>query len=191
MSHDIYDFENIYNEYQLKIQYYLQRMIGREEADDLTQDVFLKVLHGLCKFNGNSKLSTWIYKIATNTALDRLRSAPYKNASKTLTNSEMLEKGPVASGDTKSLPTDEQLIDNEMNSCIRADIDNLPDKYRTIIVLSELQELSNQEIAEILGITLENVKIRLHRARGLLKKELDGHCNYYHNSKDNLACAPK
>ena len=68
MSQRPYNFEEIYNEFQSKIHYYLLKMIGSEEAEDLTQDVFLKVHNGLSKFDGRSKLSTWIYRIATNTA---------------------------------------------------------------------------------------------------------------------------
>ena len=173
-----------------KFKKYLQNMVGREEAEDLTQDVFLKVHKGLSKFDGRSKLSTWVYKIATNTALDRLRSSSFKHSLNNISEA-MLDKGLPSCGEKNDLPVDEQLIENEMYDCIRRDIEKLPEKYRTIIILSELQDLRNQEIAEILGVSMEAVKTRLHRVRGLLNKELNNHCYLYQNSKDNLAGSPK
>ncbi len=191
MTPENYDFDEVYNQFQPKVRSYLQRMMGSEDAEDLTQDVFLKVGHGLSTFDDRSKLSTWIFKIATNTALDRRRSSGFRRTLNTLTANGIEEKDWVEIQGNKPLSADEQLIDQEMNQCIRTDIEKLPDKYRSILILSELQELSNREIAEILGITLGNAKIRLHRARKLLKKELDRHCVYYFNSKDNFACTLK
>jgi RNA polymerase sigma-70 factor (ECF subfamily) len=75
-----------------------------------------------------------------------------------------------------------------MNDCIRNFVEKLPENYKTVLVLSELEGLQNQEIAEILGLTLDTVKIRLHRARGKLKKELETHCNFYRDERNELAC---
>ena len=80
------------------------------------------------------------------------------------------------------------LIRKEMNECIRDFIENLPESYRTVIVLSELEGLKNNEVAEVLGITVDTVKIRLHRARARLKRELDAGCNFYRDERNELAC---
>ena len=69
------DFQNVYQEFQPRIHRFLCRLVGPEEADDLTQDVFLKVSQALPTFRGESTLSTWVYRIATNSALDKLRSS--------------------------------------------------------------------------------------------------------------------
>lgn len=74
-------FEQLYKEYQPKIYRYLLRLLGVEVAEDLTQDVFIKVNQALPDFKNESKLSTWIYRIATNTAIDRMRNATVKPAS--------------------------------------------------------------------------------------------------------------
>ena len=75
-----------------------------------------------------------------------------------------------------------------MMACIRNVIKKLPEDYRTVIVLSELEELGNREIAEILQVSLDTVKIRLHRARAKLKKELENLCCFYHDERGVLSC---
>lgn len=74
------EFQNIYTTYQPKVLRHMQRMVGECEAEDLTQEVFVKVNQGLKSFRGEAQLSTWIYRIATNTALDRLRSPSYQRS---------------------------------------------------------------------------------------------------------------
>lgn len=75
-----------------------------------------------------------------------------------------------------------------MNKCIRNVINKLPEDYRTVIVLGELEELKNHEIAEILQVSLDTVKIRLHRARAKLKKELENLCCFYRDERNVLSC---
>jgi len=87
--------------------------------------------------------------------------------------------------------TDLQLIRQEMNSCIRDYIEQLPEDYRTALVLSEIEGFKNREIAEILGVNLDTVKIRLHRARGRLKESLGRHCQFYLDERSELACDRK
>jgi RNA polymerase sigma-70 factor (ECF subfamily) len=86
---------------------------------------------------------------------------------------------------------DQQLIRREMNSCIREYIEQLPEDYRAVLVLSEVECLKNREIAEILGVSLDTVKIRLHRARARLKESLGSHCRFYLDERSELACDRK
>jgi RNA polymerase sigma-70 factor (ECF subfamily) len=83
------------------------------------------------------------------------------------------------------------VIQKEMSECINEYIDNLPPDYKTVIVLSEMEGLANKEIAEILGTSLGNVKIRLHRARAKLKSILNKACEFYYTDKSTLACDRK
>ncbi|MBT4091456.1 MAG: sigma-70 family RNA polymerase sigma factor [Deltaproteobacteria bacterium] len=185
------DFGELYHEFHPKIMNYLNRLIRNSEVEDLAQEVFMKVAGALPNFKGESKLSTWIYKIATHTAMDRMRSPDFRRTHQIMADKLLAPAdGPEWHAD-ESVPVVEQLIKTEMNQCIRGNIDDLPEKYRTVLVLSELQELRNREIAEILDISLESVKIRLHRARGLLRGKLNVNCDFYHNSKSNLACVAK
>jgi RNA polymerase sigma-70 factor (ECF subfamily) len=188
----VIDFKEVYKEYQPKILHYVASMTGLHEAEDITQEVFEKISRNLEGFKGESKLSTWIYRIATNTALDRLRAPSYKRSSEhaeTVGSSE-IEDRDIWTGQKKASP-DQELINKEMNECIREFIEKLPPDYKTVMVLSELEGLKNREIADILQISLDTVKIRLHRARAGLKKELDDGCSFYRDERNELACDRK
>ena len=186
------EFINVYNEYYSKIIQYLSRVVGPNDAEDLAQDVFNKISRNLGGFKGKSKLSTWIYRIATNRAIDRLRSASYRQASETIplddTTGFSIESADRPSG-TSAI--DQVVIRKEMSECVTEFIDKLPLNYRIVLVLSEIKGLSNQEIADILEISIENVKIRLHRARAKLKSALKDGCDFYYNEQNTLACDRK
>lgn len=186
------DFQDIYVSFSEKIRRYLERMVGEADFEDVTQEVFLKVNAGLSEFRGDSSLSTWIYRIATNTAIDHNRKSSTRLkeqiADGHLPDDSMPEESMAAD---PTPPQDRQLIRKEMNDCIKGVIDGLPENYRTVLILSDLEELANNEIAEILDISLETVKIRLHRARMKLKKELEHHCTFYKDERNELACDRK
>lgn len=187
-----YEFNKIYDEYYERIAQYLIRMIGPNDAEDVAQDVFHKVHQNIRKFREESKISAWIYRIATNTAIDRLRSAAHKHASKqrSIEETTSLEDQNVWTAQ-KPTAVDQNMIREEMSECVNEYIDNLPPDYKTVIVLSELENMSNQEIADILNISLDNVKIRLHRARAKLKEALGDGCDFYYNDQNVLACDRK
>jgi RNA polymerase sigma-70 factor (ECF subfamily) len=188
------EFEKIHDVFRPKILRYLTRLVGPYEAEDLTQEVFVRVNRALRNFRGESQLSTWIYRIATNAALDRLRSPSFQPPpdKQLLTVSiggpeKGIEERDVWTGEgTPSVEA--SLIRKEMNDCIRSFIERLPTDNRTILVLSELEGLKNSEIAEILGVSLGVVKVRLHRARAKLRHELETHCSFYRDERNELAC---
>jgi RNA polymerase sigma-70 factor (ECF subfamily) len=182
----------IYRQFHPKLLHYLSRLVGSDEADDLAQEVFEKASRGLDDFRGESKLSTWLYRIATNTALDRLRSRSSKRISEhvQLETSAGVEDRNIWTGQATT-HTDQQIIRKEMSECVRGFVDTLPPDYRTVIVLSELEGLKNREIAEILQVSLDVVKIRLHRARASLKTQLDNDCSFYRTAEGILSCDRK
>jgi RNA polymerase sigma-70 factor, ECF subfamily len=187
-------FQQVYDEYQGKIGRYLTRMVGENEAEDLTQEVFVKIGQALETFRGDSSLSTWIYQIATNAALDRLRR-PFncRTGEKLLpveAITETKEDENIWTGELMA-STEQRVIRQEMNGCIREIIQMLPETYRSVIVLSELEGLSDSEIADILGLTLPATKIRLHRARAKLRKELTSACIFYRDDNHEFACDRK
>ena len=182
------DFNKLYTEFYPKILNYISRLTYNDIAEDITQEVFEKVNRGLKNFRGESKLSTWIYRIATNTAMDKLKSSPFKHSSEDFDHET--EDRDAWAGHKKT-PVDQQLIRKEMSECVTEYIERLSPDYRTVLVLSEVEGFRNKEIAEILRISLETVKIRLQRARANLKKELDKGCNFYHNEQNILACDRK
>jgi RNA polymerase sigma-70 factor (ECF subfamily) len=179
------ELQEIYDAFQPRILRYLKRMVGANEAEDLTQEVFMKVGQALESFRGESKLSTWLYRIATNAALDRLRSPSFQRIApmeltgdSTETGEAEIENRDFWTGE-KTPSVEQQFVRKEMNECIRDFIEKLPENYRAVLVLSEMEGLRNDEIALILGVTLDTVKIRLHRARKKLKEELETHCDAY------------
>jgi len=181
---DLLNFDDIHAAYRPRIRRYLALMAGADEAEDLTQEVFVKISRALAGFRGESALSTWIYKIAAHAALDRMRSAPFRANVAARPLDETPEGRMVARG---ALP-DRQLIKKEMNQCILKLLEKLPEAYRAVVVLREMEGFRNREIAEILGLSVENVKVRLHRGRAMLKKEFQDHCDLYRNEQNELAC---
>lgn len=179
------DFQTIYDAFQPRIRRYLMRLVGESEADDLAQEVFVKVAQALDSFRGESKLSTWLYRIATNAALDRLRSASFQRIAQIEFTDDSIETGDAELADRdgwtgeRTPSVEQQFVRKEMNECIRDFIERLPETYRAVLVLSEIEELSNREISEILGVSLDTVKIRLHRARRKLREELETYCESY------------
>jgi len=179
MNEAALDFQQVHTEFRPKVQRYLTRLVGEHEAEDLTQEVFVKVSRALKTFRGESKLSTWIYRIATNTALDKLRDPAFKrivpDGLPGSSNPGQVDNEEVrVAADAPSL--EQQVCRKERYECYRDFIEDLPPNYRTVVALSELEELAANEIADILGLSADVVKIRLHRGRTRLLKALKGYC---------------
>jgi RNA polymerase sigma-70 factor (ECF subfamily) len=178
------DFQHVYEEFQPKIHRYLCRLVGPDEAEHLGQDVFAKVSQALPGFRGSSSVSTWIYRIATNSAVDRLRSLSAQRRAEVPLESE--------SPATDPLPDAEHgLFRKEMRACLDQHIAKLGASYRAVFILSEEQGLTNPEIADALGISLPTVKIRLHRARRRLQLDLSRRCYFSRDARNALVCHPK
>lgn len=163
---------------------YLQRLVGDPyTADDLLQQTLLRIGQGLASFEGRSSVKTWAFSIATRAAIDHLRKTGGKLRV-------------VEASDLEELPGEdeevgERLVIDEMNSCIREEIDSLPSDYRAAIVLHDLEGLTARETAEIMRCSLATAKIRIHRARQRLKKALERDCTFYHGSDQTLRCDRK
>ncbi len=187
------DFQAIHASYRPRIHRYLTRLVGPIEAEDLTQEVFVRVSRGLPGFKGAATLSTWIYRIATNVATDRLRSRSFQEtrSAKTISPHEGSAEDADALPDQKSRSIERQLMREQMSSCVHDFINTLPENYRTVVTLSDIEGLTNQEIADVLGLTLDVVKIRLHRGRTTLREKLRTGCRFDRDEEDVLVCDPK
>ena len=184
------EFEIIYKEYYLRIHNYMTRMTGPFLSEDLTQEVFHKIHNGLPAYRGNASLSTWIYRIATNTAIDKTRTLTFQHDKKAGCD-DIDKKERVAIADIKEESSDKKIIKEEMSDCVKEFIQRLPDKYKTVLILREYAQKSNKQIAQILDISLGTVKIRLHRAKAMLKKELNRGCDFYYDDQNVLSCDRK
>jgi len=136
---------------------------NHEDASDLTQDVFVRAFKGLRNFKGDSALGTWLYRVGVNACLNR---AALKKAA-----IEPLEAAPRI--DDRAANPLEEVLRGERASTVRAAIDRLPPKQRATLLLRVYQELSHQEIAEILGSTVGAVKANFFHALGNLKRMLE------------------
>ncbi len=150
---------------------------NESEAEDAAQEAVIKVYRNLHSFRGDAKFSTWVLSIARNEGLGRLR----KRASSLEQPLEELLAGSdsEASGDyTPALLTDwrevplEALERRELRECLSRAVLSLPPIYREVVQLRDIDELDVEETAKVLGITAGSVKVRLHRARTMLQKEL-------------------
>ncbi len=184
------NISEIYKTYSPPILIYLSRLVGKDDAEDLMQEVFIKVFNSLRTFKGDAQVSTWIYKIATNTAIDMLKSFSYRKVKNKVTSLDYIEPLKLHARLENNQETDLEynLLKQEMNQCIADYINKLPDNYRMIFLLREYDNLSFEEITEITGISFDNVKIRLHRAKKKLHELLLNNCSHYYDDYSNLSC---
>jgi RNA polymerase sigma-70 factor (ECF subfamily) len=162
-------FREIHTAFRPKILRYLARLVGEHDVEDLAQEAFVKVRRGLARFRADPSLSTWIYRIATNAAVDRMRR------SSTRRSAERRLLGRIeAAADAASL--DQHLIRKDMYACFGRFVNKLPVNYRAAVILSDVEEFPDEEIARILGLSVRTVKIRLHRGRAKLLQALRSNC---------------
>ncbi|HJU55397.1 MAG TPA: sigma-70 family RNA polymerase sigma factor [Pyrinomonadaceae bacterium] len=162
-------FEELVRRYQRPIAAYVYRMVGDYEAAlDLTQEVFIKVYNSLRRYRSEFKFSTWIYKIAHNSAVDHLRRQGGRE--------QALQR--EFDGEQYDLPIESRRLSPEQESEraerreeIERVVRELPSAYRELVVLRHSHDLSYDEIAEVTGLPLGTVKNRLFRAREVMRRE--------------------
>ncbi|MGW7762490.1 RNA polymerase sigma factor SigW [Bacillus velezensis] len=165
-------FAEIVDLYKDKIYQLCYRMLGNvHEAEDIAQEAFIRAYVNIDSFDINRKFSTWLYRIATNLTIDRIRKKkPDYYLDAEVAGAEGLTMYSQIAADGV-LPED-AVLSLEMSDTIQKKILKLPDKYRTVIVLKYIDELSLIEIGEILNIPVGTVKTRIHRGREALRKQL-------------------
>lgn len=191
MTKTVDPFRSLYGANHERIRGFLARIVGSVEAEDLTQVTFAKAAPALARFRGEARTSTWLYRIAANVASDWLRSRSAQEAKVTV-------PLPETSGDKRDIPhgwteadgrpsPEQELSQKDMRDCIGREIGKLPDTYRIVFMLNALAGLSDEEIAETLGISQGTAKVRLHRARVEFRKIIEARCDFY---RDELSCKP-
>jgi RNA polymerase sigma-70 factor (ECF subfamily) len=166
-------FAELVELYKDKIYHLGYRMLNqKQEAEDIVQETFLRVFMNLEKYDENQKFSTWIYRIATNLCIDRLRKRkPNYSIDAEMSDSEGTDWHSILSSDEAG--PEEELILSETQLNIRDAIQTLPDKYKTVVVLRYLHDMSLQEISDVLEMPVTTVKTRVHRGREFLRKKLE------------------
>lgn len=181
-------FESVHREFHAKVRRYLAGFVDADEAADLAQVTMMKVSEHLPEFRGESSLSTWIYRIATNVALDRLRQREPERVAIAASDDEEEAFDEQVPAQLQAPSAESAAVRNEMSGCVREFVDRLPASYRSILVLSDIEGLANAEIAEITGLSLDTVKIRLHRGRLKLRAELQAGCRIGRDERNEVAC---
>ncbi len=188
--------ESLYASYRIPVRRHLARIVGDGEAEDLAQVVFAKAAAGLGDFRGEAGIATWLFRIATRTAFDHLRSRRHHEAqrteslSKTITD-QIPEASTEEAGARGGHPARINVDREEMGQCVREYVARLPGPYSEILALSEFEGLTNAELARKLGLSLGAAKIRLHRARAALKEKIEAGCELYRTPENTLACDRK
>lgn len=170
-----FNIETIFTEYKNKV-YRLALSISRNEkdAEDIMQNTFFKIIKNLKYFRSKSRLSTWIYKITYNEALMHLRK---RRSQFKLSSSLKLSRDKGTSGlfvNWSKLP-DEQLLDDELKERVDNAIRKMPIQYRMALLLDEIEDLPLKDSAKILGLKINSLKTRLHRARLFIKSDISGY----------------
>lgn len=162
----------------------IARRYLRSEADacDAVQNAFLSVFNSIDTFNGDSQLSTWLHRIVVNCALMQLRARRRRGEMDKVeiddllprfdTTGNWIEHGLLSTSPHRSVEA------SETRAIVRQCIDLLPDNYRTVLILRDIDELNTEEAAKLLNLTLSAVKVRLHRARQALKALLERHAEF-------------
>ena len=165
-------FEELVRRYERKVYNITYRLMGNEQdASEALQDAFLRAYRFIAKFEFKSSFFTWLYRIATNVSLSKLRKRPRIET--------ISIDGPVnAAGDLPlEIPdekyTPEKLMrQRELRAAMKAAVDGLPEDYRSVVVLRDLEGLTNEEAGKVLNLSVAAVKSRLHRGRLVLRTKL-------------------
>jgi len=171
-------FERLVRTFGPPMRTVLRRMLRNDEdADDALQEAFLSAFKAIGRFESKSSLGTWLHRIAVNVALMKLRarkSRPLEAEGVEELLPEFVGKGVFHASPTPwgELPED-PVVQAELCVEVRAAIDTLPEPYRLALFLRDIEELSNEELAQALGVTVNAAKIRVHRARQALRTVLE------------------
>lgn len=183
------DSSAVAERYRASIYRYILRLVGDPaRADDLTQETFLRAHQGLDDLKDPAALEGWLYRIATNVCYDRFRRVEHRRSALPLVTGDE-ETVPIS--DEMALRPDQLLEQNDMSDCVLRFLARLPNTQREVILLHDLQGFTGPEIAARLGISLHNVKIRLHRARARLRAALAEACDFACNDRGVFVCEPK
>jgi RNA polymerase sigma-70 factor (ECF subfamily) len=163
-------FARLVQRYQRRIFNLVYRMLQQyEEASEITQETFLAAWQGLPSFRGDARFATWLYRIAYNCALKQLETRKRDKALRVALQAEQALQSHVGYEST-----DAQMDEHERQAFVQEHLSRLPAKYRIVLILRHLQDMSYEEMAEILTMPIGTIKTHLFRARNLLKERLQG-----------------
>jgi RNA polymerase sigma-70 factor (ECF subfamily) len=176
------DLLGIHDQYYQRVRKFILVSVKNESvADDLAQETFIKIQENLDSVRDPERISSWIFRIAYHLCQDHFRVL------KKSSSQEEIHDGLVTLQESR---VQKELEQGEMSRCVRDKLSLLPETQRSVIIFADIMDFSHQEIADILGLTVENVKVRLHRARKKLKAILEKECTFEVDERSVLVCEP-
>lgn len=181
------DEEELFRTYHDRIYRYILRIMKNPaEAEDLTQDTFLRAYRGRDGLRDPAAVRGWLYRIATHACLDRLRQR------KPLVSVDSPDAAPRVKSAASPAPSGLEISERkETSACVQRCLDFLPDNYRAVILLYEAHSLTAAEIASLLDLKVTTVKMRLHRAHRMLQQVMECGCAVSTDDKGVPVCQPK
>ena len=178
------DFFEVYDQHYDRLRRFIFTTVKDDwVADDLVQETFVRAQKNLDGLRDPSKLSSWLFGIAYNLCMDHFRRLKSSGEKEAVDMDEM----PI----TDEVPVQKELERQEMGKCVQEQMNLLPESLRTVIIMFDTMGFSHEEIAEVLGISVENAKVRLHRARKKLKSILEEKCVFEMDDRNILTCEPR
>jgi RNA polymerase sigma-70 factor (ECF subfamily) len=184
---DATDAGALFTAYRDRIRRYILRMVrDPAEAEDLTQETFLRAHRRLYLLRHPEAVDGWLYRIATHVCLDRLRQRKPQDS---IDDEQTANRVDAA---VRTRPSLADIAERRQTSlCVQRCLDYLPDNYRAVILLYEIHALTAPEIASLLGVKLTTIKMRLHRARRMLQQIMEYGCAVSTDSSGVPACEPR
>ncbi len=171
-------FVELINEHRDRVFNITYRMLGnRAEAEDVAQEVFITVFKQIENFRGDSKFSTWLYRVTVNHCKNRIKYLARRHSrdQDELDETSQAQNGAVNGAPVRSKNPDKALESLQMEQLLQEAIASLDDEQRAVVILRDVEDLSIEEICEITGLPDGTVKSRLHRARLVLRKKMQRH----------------
>jgi RNA polymerase sigma-70 factor (ECF subfamily) len=176
------NFLEIHDHFYERVRKFILASVRDESAaDDLVQEAFMRIQQNLDSVRDPGKVSSWVFRIAHNLCHDHFRTQ------KKLSSHEEIHEGLV---NLQQTPLQKEMEQGEMSQCVQNQLNLLPESLRSVLILSDVMEFSHQEIADILGLTMANVKVRLHRARKKFSAILEEGCTFEQDERNILICEP-
>ena len=165
ISGDTHSFSEIVDKYKDRVFGMACRFTGEySQAQDVAQEIFIRVFENLDKYNGKSKLSTWIYRISYNICIDWSRKNKRLKA--------IGQKGINTLRIDRSMDVEGSFLEKEERTALKEALYSLKEKYRSVLILHYFQDMSYEEMGEVMNLTVKTVETRLYRARKMLRCKL-------------------
>ena len=187
-----FSFETIVSRYETKVHNLAMRLTrNSEDAEEVLQDVFVTVYRKISGFEGKAKFSSWLYRITVNASFMKLRK---RKQDKSVSLDDMLphlQNKAITQRNAFGARCDSLAMNNEIKDALEGAIEKLPEEYRAVFVLRDIDGLSNKEVGEILNLSIPAVKSRLHRSRLMLRKKLKRFYEDYSEDTKVVSFGPK